>query len=134
MLNPPLNTIWLRVKGVCPNAFLMYMGDKIRSGYQKRNEDCPGFLNSTGRLGPKRGRKFYVTPAFSGVPKQRGDKIRSGCLTPTFSGAQKRGEVLRHPCVLGAPQARGHNQKNQTYVGATMMPLVSQSMGLQTPK
>ena len=35
----------------------------------------PGFLNSTGRLGPKRGR-CYVTPAFSGVPN-KGDKIRS---------------------------------------------------------
>ena len=32
-------------------------------------KDRPGFLNSTGRLGPKRGRKCYVTPAFSGVPK-----------------------------------------------------------------
>ena len=39
-------------------------------------KDCPGFLNSTGRLGPKRGRKCYVTPAFSGVPN-KGDKIRS---------------------------------------------------------
>ena len=37
-------------------------------------KDCPGFLNSTGRLGPKRGRKCYVTPAFSGVPKRRGTK------------------------------------------------------------
>ena len=37
-------------------------------------KDCPGFLNSTGRLGPKRGRKCYVTPTFSGVPKQRGTK------------------------------------------------------------
>ena len=37
-------------------------------------KDCPGFLNSTGRLGPKRGRKYYVTPAFSGVPKQRETK------------------------------------------------------------
>ena len=27
-------------------------------------------------LGPKRGRKCYVTPAFSGVPNE-GDKIRS---------------------------------------------------------
>ena len=51
-------------------------GDKIRSGYQKHNEDCPGFLNSTGRLGPKRGRKCYVTRAFLGVPN-KGDKIRS---------------------------------------------------------
>ena len=37
-------------------------------------KDCPGFLNSTGRLRPKRGRKCYVTPAFSGVPKRRGTK------------------------------------------------------------
>ena len=37
-------------------------------------KDCPGFLNSTGRLGPKRGRKCYVTPAFSGVHKRRGTK------------------------------------------------------------
>ena len=27
-------------------------------------KDFPGFLNSTGRLGPKRGRKCYITPAF----------------------------------------------------------------------
>ena len=38
-------------------------------------KDCPGFLNSTGRLGPKRGRKCYVSPAFSGVPNKR-NKIR----------------------------------------------------------
>ena len=31
-------------------------------------KDCPGFLNSTGRLGPKRGWKCHVTPAFSGSP------------------------------------------------------------------
>ena len=56
--------------------------------------------------GPKRGRKCYVTPAFSGVPNAKcgeqnqkgsptkGNKIRSGCLTPAFSTAQKRAEVL----------------------------------------
>ena len=37
-------------------------------------KDCPGFLNSTGRLGPKRGRKCYVTLAFLGGPQQRGTK------------------------------------------------------------
>ena len=46
-------------------------------------KDCPGFLNSTGRLGPKRGpkrgQKCYVTLAFSGVPN-KGDKIRSQIL------------------------------------------------------
>ena len=39
-------------------------------------KNCPDFLNSTGRLGPKRERKCYVTPAFSGVPN-KGNKIRS---------------------------------------------------------
>ena len=29
-----------------------------------------------GRLGPKRGGKCYVTPAFSGIPKQRGTKLQ----------------------------------------------------------
>ena len=72
---------------------------------------------------PKRGRKCYVTPAFSGVPNPKrgeqnqkkpptpsmGSKIRSGYLTLAFSGAQKRAEILRHPCILGGPQrqARG---------------------------
>ena len=39
-------------------------------------KDCPGFLNSTGRLGPKRRRKCYITAAFLGVPK-KGNKIGS---------------------------------------------------------
>ena len=38
---------------------------------------CPGFLNSTGRLGPKRGRKCYITPAFSGVPNKGGQNQNS---------------------------------------------------------
>ena len=108
---------------------------------------------------PKRGRKCYVTPAFSGVPNAKrgeqnrkwlphhyflggpkevemprhpcivggpqhqaqgakrsatpraGSKIRSGCLTPTLSGAQERAEMLRHPCNLRGPQrqAQGAN-------------------------
>ena len=64
--------------------------------------------------GPKRGQNCYVTPTFSGIPNaKRGDKIRSGYLTPAFSGAQKRAELLRNPCVLGDPQRqpRGENQK-----------------------
>ena len=64
--------------------------------------------------GPKRGRKCYVSPTLSEVPNaKRGEKLRSGCLTPPFSGAQKRAESLRNPCILGVPQrqARGENQK-----------------------
>ena len=56
--------------------------------------------------GANKGRKCYVTPTFPGVPKQRGDKI-SGRLTLAFSGAQKRAEMLRHPCILGDPQTKG---------------------------
>ena len=66
--------------------------------------------------GPKRGWKCNVTPAFSGIPNAKrgeqnqkwsptkGNKIRSGCLTPAFSGAQKRVEMLCHPCILGVPE------------------------------
>ena len=63
--------------------------------------------------GPTRGRKCYITPAFSRVPKQ-GDKIRSGRLTlpsrgptsgqkcyvtPTFSGVPKQGDKIRSGCL-----------------------------------
>ena len=66
-----------------------------------------------------------------GGPKKKGDKIRIGCLTLTFSGAQKRVEMRRHPCILGGPQTKGwQNQKSKPTLGVTMMPLVSQSMGL----
>ena len=63
-------------------------------------------------------RKCYITPAFSGIfdakraeqnqkwsPTQ-GTKIRNGCLTPTFSGTQKRAEMLCLPCILGDPQCQ----------------------------
>ena len=59
--------------------------------------------------GPTSGRNCYITPAFSGVPKQ-GDKIRIGCLTPTFFGAQKRAEMLCNHCASRGPQQRGQNQ------------------------
>ena len=44
----------------------------------------------------------YITPAFSGVPN-KGDKIRIGCLNPTFWGAEKWAKMLHHPCILGVP-------------------------------
>ena len=28
-------------------------------------------------------------------------------IQPAFSGAQKRAEMLRHPCILGDPQTKG---------------------------
>ena len=48
----------------------------MRHATKRGFKDCPGFLNSTGRLGPKRGRKCYITPAFSGVPN-KGNKIKT---------------------------------------------------------
>ena len=60
-------------------------GDKIRIGCL-----TPAFS------GPKRGRKCYVTR----------DKIKIGGLTPAFQGAQKRVEMLHHPCILGGAQTK----------------------------
>ena len=53
----------------------------------------------------------YIAPAFSGVPS-KGDKIRSGNITPAFLGAHKWAELLRNPCVLAGPKKSGQNQKS----------------------
>ena len=52
-------------------------------------------------------------PCILGDPQTKGDKIRIGCLTPTFWGAHKWVEMLRHPCILGDPQQRGQNQSTK---------------------
>ena len=62
------------------------------------------------------GKKAFSRIPNKGEQKQKfsptkGNKIRSGCLTPTFSGAQKMAEVLRHPRVLGVHYRRGGKQK-----------------------
>ena len=79
--------------------------------------------------GPKEGGNA-MPPLHSRGSLNKGGQIISGCLTPTFSGAQKRAEMLLHPRILGGPQQRGQNQKSKPTLGVTMMPLVSQSMGL----
>ena len=45
---------------------------------------------------------------FNNAPNN-GDKIKSSCLTPTFSGAHKWARMLRNPCILRRPQQRGQN-------------------------
>ena len=92
-------------------------GGEIRSGRQQRGTKSEVAASPLPSRGPKRGRKHYVAPTFSGIPNKgeqnqkwsptKGNKIRNGCLTPTFSGAQKRAEMLCHPCILGDPQQRG---------------------------
>ena len=62
--------------------------------------------------------------AFSGIPNKgeqkqkcsptKGNKIRSGCLTPTFSGGQKSAEVLCQPRFLGVHYRRRGKQKCPT--------------------
>ena len=56
-------------------------------------------------VGPTSGRKCYVTPAFSGIPRDMRDKIRIG-------GAHKCAETLHQPCILGDPQTRGEQNQN----------------------
>ena len=71
----------------------------------------------------KRGRKSYITPAFSGIPNI-GEQNQKWLPRPYLLGgpkeggrgtetkvANKRAEVLRHPCVLGGPQTRGQSQR-----------------------
>ena len=48
--------------------------------------------------GPKSGQNCYVTPTFSGVPNAKhGEKIRTGCLIPAFSGVPKKGGIATQP-------------------------------------
>ena len=55
---------------------------------------------------PPRGPKTWVMdPAFSGVPKVKGDKIRIG-------RAHKWAEMLHHPCILGGPQSQEEQNQN----------------------
>ena len=46
-------------------------------------------------------------------PQSKGDKINSGYLTPDFSGAPKRAEMLHHPCILRDPQTKGSGEKSE---------------------
>ena len=71
---------------------------------------------------PKRGQKCYITPTLSRVPNKE-DKIKAGpkeggnATSPLDSRgsptkgtkskwAQKRAEMLYHPCILGGPEGR----------------------------
>ena len=72
--------------------------------------------------GSKRGQKCYTTPEFSRIPnpKRREKKeIRIGCLTPAFSGAQKRAETLHHPCLLRGPQHQVRGEKGSSELAAS---------------
>ena len=59
----------------------------------------PGSPNKGGQNQnwPTSGRKCYITPAFLGIPKQRGTKSEL---------AHKWAEMLHHPSILGDPQIK----------------------------
>ena len=71
---------------------------------------------------PTNGQKCHITPGFLAVPNTSlGDKIRSGCLNPTFSGAQKRAEILCHPCILGDPKRQRGEQSQKSLPHARLL-------------
>ena len=55
-------------------------------------------------------RAWATSPLHSWGSPTKGNKIRSGCLTCAFSGAQKGAKMLRHPCILGVPNAKRGEQ------------------------
>ena len=57
---------------------------------------------------PTNGRKCYITPAFSGIPKQRGTKSEL---------AHKWAEIVHHPCILGDSQTKGDKIRIGPQVG-----------------
>ena len=58
-------------------------------------------------LGGPKEVKNATSPLHSHGSPTKGTKIRSGCLTLAFSGAQKRSKMLHHPCIPMGPQQRG---------------------------
>ena len=119
----------IRIAGVHKWAEMLYhtciLGDPQRHGEQNQNWWGPQVggnatspLHSRGSpktwgtkselVGPTSGRKWCITPAFSGIPKDMGDKIRIG-------GAHKWAEMVHHPCILGDPQR--HGRQNQKWWG-----------------
>ena len=71
----------------------------------------------------KRGRKCYITPAFSGSRTPSAGKkseVATSALpsrgSPTkgtrSKWARKRAEMLHHPCILGGPQTNGNKIRN----------------------
>ena len=80
-------------------------GDKIRSGCLTPHPCLLG--------GPKE-RGNATSPLHSrGSPTPNAGRKSEGATSPCLLGAQKRAQVLCHPCILGGPQrqAQGQNQK-----------------------
>ena len=82
---------------------------------------------------PPRPNLGYITPAFSRIPKQRGDKIRIGCLIPAFWGAHKWAKMLHNPCILGDPKKKTtskHKEKQKKNKKISLISTPSQDVFL----
>ena len=58
-------------------------------------------------MGAKKGTAFSVVPKTN-----RGKKMRGEFVNTAFSGAQKRAQLLRNPCILGERQSKGEQNQN----------------------
>ena len=99
-------------------------GSKIKSGPKPRGTKCDLATSPLPSREPKRGRKSYVTRAFSGIANAKhgeqnqkssptqGNKIKSGYLTRAFLGPKNTAEMLRHPCIRGDRQRQARRAKS----------------------
>ena len=96
---------------------------KMRSGPQQRERKSEAVPNKG-----EQNQKRLPQPGSLGGPKEGGNstsllhsqasptkwnKIRTRSLTPTFSGAQKRAEMLRHLRILRGPQHQARGPKSE---------------------
>ena len=99
----------------------------------KRGLKCyvtPSFLGLPNATPREQNQNWLPRPYFLGSPKEGGNatsalhcpgsptpspgsKIRNGCLTPTFSGAQERAEMLHQPSFSGIPDAKCGEQHDK---------------------
>ena len=63
-------------------------------------------------VGPKRGRKCYITPAFSGIPKQRGAKSELAASALPYGGPKVGGNATSPLHSRGSP-TKGTKSKHQ---------------------
>ena len=67
--------------------------------------------------GPTRRRNCYAPRAFSWLSHaKKREKIRSGYLTPAFSGAYKTAQLLRNPCILRVPNPKNGDKTSSGYL------------------
>ena len=67
--------------------------------------------------GPRRGRKCYGTPAFSGVPNAKcGERMSTRYLTPTFSGPRRGRKCYVTLALPGVPDAKRRGKIRSGYL------------------